>query len=200
MSFHSHISSICKKAAKQLNALKRLGSFLNFTQRKALAQSFVLANFNYCPTIWHFCSGKDQHKMEKAQERTLWFVYADYSSTYSEVLCKAESYTLELRRIQTIRTEIYKTLNHMGPVYMNNLIILNQSNYSTRRPLNLFVPRVNQTTYGLRSFRYQGNSLWSSLPEEIKTAANLNTFKNLIKNSSGPACKCNFCSYHHEEM
>ena len=26
LSFHSHISSICKKAAKQLNALKRLGS------------------------------------------------------------------------------------------------------------------------------------------------------------------------------
>ena len=65
LSFHSHISSIRKKAAKQLNALKKLGSFLNFTQRKALSQSFVLANFNYCPTIWHFCSAKDQHKMEK---------------------------------------------------------------------------------------------------------------------------------------
>ena len=41
LSFHSHISSICKHAAKQLNALKRLGSFLNFTQCKVLAQSFV---------------------------------------------------------------------------------------------------------------------------------------------------------------
>ena len=112
----------CPRTAKQLNAIKRLGSFLNFTQRKALAQSFVLANFNYCPTIWHFCSVKGQHKMEKVQERTLRFVYADYSSTYSELLCKAESCTLELRRIQTICTEIYKTLNHMGPGYMNNLI------------------------------------------------------------------------------
>ena len=70
LSFHSQISSICKKTAKQLNALKRLGSFLNFTQRKALPQSFVLANFNYSPTIWHFCSAKDQHKMKKVQERT----------------------------------------------------------------------------------------------------------------------------------
>ena len=75
-----------------------------------------------------------------------------------------------------------------------------QSNYSTRRPLNLFVPRVNQTTYGLHSFRYQGTLLWNSLPEEIKTAANLNTFKKLIKNWSGPACKCNFCTYHREEI
>ena len=200
MSFHSHINSVCKKAAKQLNALKSLGSFLNFTQRKALAHSFIFVNFNYCPTIWHFCSAKDQHKMKKVQERTLWFVYADYSSTYSEVLCKAESCTLELRWIQMICTEKYKALNHMGPVYMNNLIIPNQSNYSTGRPLNLFMPRVNQMTYGLHSFRYQGTLLWNCLPEEIKTAANLNTFRKLIKNWSGPACKCNFCFYHHKEM
>ena len=38
LSFKSHISAICKKAAKQLNALKRLGSFLNISQRKVLAQ------------------------------------------------------------------------------------------------------------------------------------------------------------------
>ena len=127
LSFYSHISFIYKKAAKQLNAVKRLGSFFKFYSMKALAQSFVLANFIYCPTIWHFCSTKDQHKIEKVQERTLRFVYADYSSTYSELLCKAESGTLELRRIQTICTEIYKTLNHMGPVDINNIIIPNQS-------------------------------------------------------------------------
>ena len=34
LSFKSHISAICKKAAKQLNALKRLVSFLNISQSK----------------------------------------------------------------------------------------------------------------------------------------------------------------------
>ena len=121
-----------------------------------LVESFVLPNFNYCPIIWHFCCAKDQHKkqhkMEKVQQRTLRFVYADYSSTYSELLCKAESCTLELRRIRMTCTEISKTLNHMAQVYMNNLIIPKHSKYSTRRPLNLFVPRVNQTTYGCAAF------------------------------------------------
>ena len=65
LSFNSHISAICKKAPKQLNALKRLASFLNISQRKELAQSFNMPNFNYCPTLWHFCSAKDQHKVEK---------------------------------------------------------------------------------------------------------------------------------------
>ena len=66
-----HISAICKKAAKQLNALKRLGSFLNVSQRKALAQPFIMANFNYCPAVWHFCSAKDKYKVERIQEHTL---------------------------------------------------------------------------------------------------------------------------------
>ena len=69
LSFNSHISAICKKAAKQLNALKSLNSFLNISQPKVLAQSFITANFNYCPAVWHFCSAKDKHKAENIQER-----------------------------------------------------------------------------------------------------------------------------------
>ena len=34
LSFKNYISAICKKAAKQLIALKRLGSFVNISQRK----------------------------------------------------------------------------------------------------------------------------------------------------------------------
>ena len=138
LSFNSHISAICKKAAKQLNALKRLGSFLNISQRKVLAQSFTMENFNYCPAVWHFCLAKDKHKAEKIQERTLRFVHSD---------C----------------TEIYKTTNNIGPEYMNSLVLPNLSHYSSRRPLNLFVPGINQTTYGLRNFSYQGKVPYSGI-------------------------------------
>ena len=117
LSFNSrHISAICKKAAKQLNALKRLGSFLNISQRNVLAQSFIMTNFNYCPAVLHFCSAKDKHKLEKIRGRTLRFVYSDYCSSYSELLDKAETCTLEPRRIHFIYTEIYKTINSVGPV------------------------------------------------------------------------------------
>ena len=140
-----------------------------------------MTNFNYCPAVWHFCSVKDKHKVEKIKEHTICFVYSDsnlsiQSSSYSELLDKAETCTLELRRIHFICTEIYKTISNIAPEYMNSLVVPNQSHYSSRRPLNLFVPRINQTTYSLRSFRYQGTVLSNSLPEEIKKASNLNFF------------------------
>ena len=117
--------------------------------------------------------------MEKINERALCFVYNDYTSTYSNLLDKGETSTLELRTIRFVCTEIYKIFNQIGPSYMSNLVTPMQSHYSSRRPPDLFVPRVTQTTYGLKSFRYQGSKLWNSLPDDIKTSSNLSTFKKI---------------------
>ena len=54
LNFDAHISDLCKKAAKQLNVLKRLKQFIGFEERKTLVQSFVYSNFNYCLLVWHF--------------------------------------------------------------------------------------------------------------------------------------------------
>ena len=79
----SNISKVCKKASRQLNALKRLCGFLSEPQKKVLAQSFILSNFNYCPAIWHFCNEKILHKMESIQlSAQLRFVHNDYDSIY----------------------------------------------------------------------------------------------------------------------
>ena len=56
LSFESHISSLCRKAAGQLNALFRLKPYLKEAQKMILVNTFVQSNFNYCPLIWHFCS------------------------------------------------------------------------------------------------------------------------------------------------
>ena len=51
LNFTNHINTICKSAANQLKALIRLRCFLVIDERKALIQSFVLSNFNYCPLV-----------------------------------------------------------------------------------------------------------------------------------------------------
>ena len=143
-----------RNLAKDLNALKRLGGFLNISQSKVLPLSSIVEHFNYCPGVWNFCSTKDKQKIDRMQERTLRLVYQITSHhAYSEVLDKRRTKT-ELRQIQFICTQIYKTINNMGPEDTNSLVVPNQSNYFSRRPLNLFVTRINQTTYGLRRFRY----------------------------------------------
>ena len=79
LTFDIHIGNIYKKAANQLNALKRRAYCLNYTQ-KILAQSFITSNFNYFPVVWHFCPAKNLHIMERTQERALRFIYYQISN------------------------------------------------------------------------------------------------------------------------
>ena len=65
LTFDSYIRNICKKASRQLNALFRLNRYLLPHQRKVLTKSFVLANFNYCPMVWHFAVAKMYYKLRE---------------------------------------------------------------------------------------------------------------------------------------
>ena len=67
--FEAHMSEMCKKAARQLNSLKRLNIYLSDTVKITLYNSFILANFNFCPKVWHFCGKAGTLKMESTKER-----------------------------------------------------------------------------------------------------------------------------------
>ena len=58
---------------------------------------------------------------------------------------------------------------------------------------NLDIPKVNQVSFGNNSIRYFGSKIWNSLPPHIKSCANLETFKRVIKNWDGITCNCRVC-------
>ena len=108
---------------------------------------------------------------------------------------KTEMTTMRVRQMQNLCIEIYKTLSNLNPEYMHELFERNSHTYSTRRPNNLKIPRVNQTSFGFRSIRAEGAKLWNHLPENIKSSENLSIFQNLIKQWNGPSCGCNYCLF-----
>ena len=152
LSFDKHVSTLCRKAASQLSALKRLRPFIeNEKIHRILVQAFVLSNFNYCPLVWYFTTANRLQKVEKIQQRALRFITDDYVSNYETLLRDTEMTTMRVRQMQNLCIEIYKTLSNLNPEYMHELFERNLHTYSTRRPNNLKIPRVNQTSFGSRS-------------------------------------------------
>ena len=198
LTFHSHINNICRKAANQINALKRLSVHMGKNEKMVLMKSFILSNFNYCPLVWHFCSKTDTDRMEKIQKRALRMVLDDYESDYETLLQKTNMSTLQIIRIKTLATEIFKTFHSLNPIYMNEIF---QTNPSITRNLrsrnNLVTHRYNSVTYGKNSLRILGPTIWNHLPDEYKTAEDLQTFKSLLKQWNGPQCNCDLCKYAH---
>ncbi|KAK3109165.1 hypothetical protein FSP39_024510 [Pinctada imbricata] len=193
LKFDAHISSICKKAAQQINILKRLGKHLTKLNKLTIFHTFILSNFNYCPLSWHFCSEKNTNKLEKLQERALRFVYDDHVSSYDELLEKAKMPSLRLRRIKVMATEVFKIVHGTAPPCLLDLFTVKECRYNFRYTNILQVPQIRTTTYGKKSFRYAAAVLWNSLPDEFRKTNNFNHFKSLISHWNGGECKCNFC-------
>ncbi|MCU7801407.1 MAG: reverse transcriptase family protein, partial [gamma proteobacterium symbiont of Lucinoma myriamae] len=193
LKFDAHISNICRKAAQQLNVLRRIGKFLSKLNKMTIFYTFILSNFNYCPLAWHFCSEANTIKLEKIQERALRFVYDDHSSSYEELLQKANIPTLHVRRLRVMALETFKILNNIAPTVLSNLVSLRESKYSFRYSNILQVPQVRTSSFGKNSFKYTAAVLWNSLPEEFRKVNSFNHFRSLISNWTGNLCKCNIC-------
>ncbi len=77
---------------------------------------------------------------------------------------------------------VYKSLNGLGPKYMADML----TEYKPNRPLRslgssqLEIPRVH-TKQGESAFSYYAACSWNQLPEEIRCAKTLATFKSRLK-------------------
>ena len=100
LSFANHIQELCQRASAQLNALKRLGYFMEHKTCKTMVQSFILAHFNYCPLVWYFTSAKQINKIEKIQERALRCISDDYDSNYQQLLENNKFVSMEIKRAE----------------------------------------------------------------------------------------------------
>ena len=101
---------------------------------------------------------------------------------------------MNVRRLRTLCVEIYKTLNDLNPSFMNNIFKLkiNGREVRDKYKLNLGIP-MNQRTFGYKSLKVLGPKIWNNLPYHVKSSENLDTFKDLLKNSDGNLCKFYLC-------
>ena len=95
--FDQHISNLFSKAAIQLNALGRLQKYTGKSEKVTIVNSFIYANFNYCPLVWHFSTCESIRKIEKIQKCCLRIEFDDYDSDYDVLLRKSGKVTMEIK-------------------------------------------------------------------------------------------------------
>ena len=149
---------VCRQAARQ-NALRRISKYLNPKLRMIAFNSFIRSQFNYCPLIWGDNNKTQTTKLEKLQERALRIVFNDYDSSYEILLSRAGIDSLASRRRNQLANVVCKAVNGIAPPYICDLFNIKTYSRDMRGTDRLDVPRVNTTTYGLKSLRYRGKSL-----------------------------------------
>ena len=139
---------MCRKTAKQRNALKRIGHLLDPSSRLTIVRAYIMSNLNYCPFVWYFCSRSNLSKLEVMQERALRLVYRNYKSSYEERLDQAKLQSLHLGRLRSLATETHKAVRGGAPPYVNSLFTESESEYNLRWDHSLTMPTFNIISYG----------------------------------------------------
>ena len=182
--FDDQVDEICRKAGKKLNVLGRLSKSFDVESKLILFHSFILSHFEYCAVVWHFCSRNKMRKIEKIQKQALRYVFNDYTSSYLDLLKKADRTLLYVERLRSILKVVHKCLNKDGPVYLNDMFVLNEGSNS-RKVCQLIQPKFNTNKYGFNSVRYQGSRLWNLLGNNFKLDTPLHQWQ--------PQCNCTTC-------
>ena len=95
--FDEHTPNLCNKASMQLNAINRLQRYMATLEIKAIINSFIYANFNYCPLFWYLCLCRSSRKIEQIQKRCLRIILVDYTSDYRTILEKVKTSTMNVK-------------------------------------------------------------------------------------------------------
>ena len=195
LKFDEQINNMCQRASKQLKVIYRFKQVFKEKEKKIIYNTFIMSNFNFCPVVWNFCGMIQIRKMEKIQERALRFVFNDVYSEYSELLQKAKSEMLHLKRIKVIACEVFKSLHGLNPSFMKEMFSEKTGPYDLRDPHKLEMKRFRKMKYGKCTFSYYGAHIWNLLPAGFKECTTIRHFKNMMSVWEGPNCKCSLCDF-----
>ena len=95
-------------------------------------RSSILQHLTYCQKIWHFARASDKRKLERMQEKALRTVFLNKTSTYEQLLVKANLPFLDNRRPQYILTLMYKVKDSMATSFLCDLLSLSNKKYNLR--------------------------------------------------------------------
>ena len=121
LNFKSHSSRFCKRANQKLHVLARVSTFMDPGKLRLLMNSFVNAQFSYCPLVWMFHDRNLNAKVNKIRERALRIVYKDTHANYEALLKLDNAVSVRQRNLQYLIIEIYKTKNSLNPSFMREL-------------------------------------------------------------------------------
>ena len=75
-----------------------------------LYKAYIFPHFDYCSTVWHFCSANNRDNLEALGKSILRFILNDLESPYNVLLDRVNCLQLHDQRICKFLTILYKSL------------------------------------------------------------------------------------------
>ncbi len=184
LNMEAHIGSMCRTAFFHLQNIASIRNVLDTDSAKMIVQALVTSRIDYCNSLLFGVPQSVLGRLQAVQNaaarvvtRTGWLDHI------TPALYELHWLPVEYRINFKILLNTYKALNGLAPQYIRELLVP----YAPSRTLRssqqqlLTVPRCRLRTYGNRSFAWAAPTLWNTLPQTIRSASTLDSFKTSLK-------------------
>ena len=182
--FNDHINETCKKASFAIRSIGRIRRYLPYDGLKMLVNSLVISRLDYCNSVLYGIPKYQRDKLQRIQNIAARMISGTRSTDHiTPILKNLHWLPVEARINFKILLITYKILNGQSASYLEPII----QEYHSLRTLRsstrslLCIPFIKSNSYGGRAFSATAPKLWNSIPEYIKRAETVETFKTRLK-------------------
>ena len=144
---------------------------------QTLAQAFVGGRLDYCNSLLYGVSEDLLRRLQSVQNAAARFITGARKYDHiSPVLRDLHWLPLRQRIIFKIATLMHQCLNGLAPSYLATdcIAILSMPGRRQLRSAasgQLYIPRTKTMTFGPRSFKVSGPTIWNDLPARLKDSS-----------------------------
>ncbi len=183
LSFSSHVKAVTKSAYYHLKNIARIRCFVSSQDLEKLVHAFITSRVDYCNGLLTGLPKKTIRQLQLIQNAAARILTRTRKYEHITPVLRSLHWLPVTFRIDfNVLLLVYKSLNGIGPKYMADMLTEYKPNRALRSlgSSQLEIPRVH-TKQGESAFSYYAARSWSQLPEEIKCAKTLATFKSRLK-------------------
>ena len=179
MNFNVHINNVVKKGNQMAGLIKRTFTYLDSDMFVKLYKSVVRPHLEYANVIWHPMLKGHQTMIENVQRRATKMVDSLKNLSYVDRLKQLNLPSIKYRQMRGDLIQTYKIIHNIDNLDKDSFFRLNPSNNTRNSHLKL-EKEFSKSSTRSNFLSNRIKNLWNGLPERVKAAEDINTFKNLI--------------------
>ena len=187
LTMNAHLSNIARTCYFELHRLASIRRFLTSTATATLVSAFVLSRIDNCNSLLFGSTHDVTSHLQRIQNNAARVILR---------LPKSSSITIHLKSLHWLAVKVrdtykiaclcYHCHSSTAPSYVTDMLhkkplhTRNTRSSSYTMPL-LYRPAHSRATLGDRSFSIASSSVWNSIPNDVRCAPSLSSFKSRLK-------------------
>ena len=199
LTLNAHVTNIARTCHFELRRLAYIRRFLTSTATATLVSAFVLSRIDYCNSLL-FGSTHDvtSHLQRRQNHAARIILRLPKSSSITTHLKSLHWLPVKVRSTYKIACLCYHCYSNTAPSYVTDMLHKKPSYTRNTRSSSYTMPLLNwpthsKATLGDRSCSFASSSVWNSIPNDVRCAPSLSSYKSRLKTFL-------FCSVYKTEL